>query len=131
MQMNHRCLKGKWALLSALALAFVFTGCSSMQTQMPEYIGSADTAVRMAKADKADEYAPTDLEMAEKKLKAAKDMYLLKSRTESLYLAQKATMDAKVASATAENVQLDSRVDALRSEVSQLNQRVEQKQTNQ
>jgi len=122
-------------LLSVLLLALVVTACSSMQSQLHEYIGKADSAVSAAKADNAAEDAPADLKLAEKELKWAKDdLQLIGYQSDderfnhsetSLYMAQKSTIDAKVASASAQYTQLNREVDTLQHEVDQMYKKVE------
>jgi len=128
------------SLLSAIAFTFLIMACSSQPVQMPQYYKSstfeyvpetgfvehASEAVSSAKLDKADEYAPKDFAMAKDKLRESKDMFVLEERRDSQMLAQQSAIDARVAAAEAQNVQLDNEIQALHNQVDQLQKEVDQ-----
>lgn len=120
-------------LVVILSLLFIMA-CSSTHTQMPQYLENAYSAVNRADIEKAEDFAPEDYDLAEDKLTVAKDMHILEDRhpqeenylQDPMFLAQEAAIDARVAAAKAESVQLDSEIRSLRNETDQLRQEIDQ-----
>ena len=118
----------------AILLAMFIVACASTQTQTPQYLENAYSAVNRAEIEMAGDFAPEDYSMAEGKLTEAKDMHILEDRNrqdenllqDPMFLAQQATIDARVATAKAEIAQIDGQIRSLRKETDQLRQEIDQ-----
>lgn len=110
----------------AVLFAFIFMACASQPVYKPQFLENADSAVNRARVEKAQDYSPKDFKLAEAKLSEAKDMHILEERTASLYLAQQAAIDARVATAKAESMHLFGEIRTLNNEIDQLRDEIDQ-----
>jgi hypothetical protein len=113
------------ALFAALAAVLLTMACASMQ-EKPDYLGSAESAINQAKALNAEQVAPNDLKLAEQNLREANYHNTFGKQQDAMYSAQKATINAKLAQAKAENVSIDNKVEQLQNNINELHQEVKQ-----
>ena len=110
-----------------LAFATLLGGCGTTNLVSPQLtasIATADQAVKQARAEDSQEFAPLELQMAEQKMKDAHIALAKKNPERAGRLADEAMIDAQLASIKSRNAkqqevvrELQQSIQALRNEI--------------
>ncbi|MEX1026429.1 MAG: DUF4398 domain-containing protein [Candidatus Paceibacterota bacterium] len=115
-------------ILSALVVLTLLSGCSSSNLPSPQLTASmatADEAVKQARAEDSQEFAPLELQMAEQKMKDAHLAVANKNPELAGRLADQAMIDAKLASIKSRNAKQQEIVRDLQRSIQTLREEIE------
>lgn len=114
--------------LAVVTFSILFGGCSSSNLPSPQLtasIATADEAVKQARAEDAQEFAPLELQMAEQKMKDAHLAVANKNPERAGRLADQAMVDAKLASIKSRNAKQQEAVRDLQRSIQTLREEID------